>query len=100
MSKTAKLAAAAAVSAAALLWNGDATPTTPSGFFTQAHAVIGRPATPVSYAGVARRTTRRAVVVGAASVPPPPPTTVVVEQPAVTCTEVTSPDGTVTKTCR
>jgi hypothetical protein len=28
----------------------------------QAHAIIGRPLTPLSYAGVARRTTRRAVV--------------------------------------
>ena len=27
---------------------------------TSAHAIIGRPATPMSYAGVARRTTRRA----------------------------------------
>jgi hypothetical protein len=33
----------------------------------KAQAVRGRPATPVSYAGVARRTTRRAMVVGAAS---------------------------------
>jgi hypothetical protein len=33
---------------------------------TQAEARIGRPATPMSYAGVARRTTRRAVVGGAA----------------------------------
>ncbi len=42
------------------------TPETPPGLsFTQeAGAVIGRPATPVSYAGVARRTTRRAVYVG------------------------------------
>jgi hypothetical protein len=31
-----------------------------------AEARIGRPATPMSYAGVARRTTRRAVAVGAA----------------------------------
>lgn len=31
-----------------------------------AEAVIGRPLTPLSYAGVARRTTRRAVVAGAA----------------------------------
>jgi hypothetical protein len=31
-----------------------------------AHAVIGRPLTPMSYAGVARRTTRRAVYTGAA----------------------------------
>jgi hypothetical protein len=30
----------------------------------KAHAVRGRPATPVSYAGVARRTTRRVVAVG------------------------------------
>jgi hypothetical protein len=50
-----------------------------------ANAVIGRPATPVSYAGVARRTTRRTVVattaVVAATPPPPTTTTVVVQQP-------------------
>lgn len=32
-----------------------------------AHAVVGRPMTPVSYAGVARRTTRRAVYATAAA---------------------------------
>ena len=32
-----------------------------------AEARVGRPLTPVSYAGVARRTTRRAVAVGAAT---------------------------------
>jgi hypothetical protein len=32
-----------------------------------AHAVIGMPLTPMSYAGVARRTTRRAVYYGAAT---------------------------------
>lgn len=32
----------------------------------EAHAVIGRPLTPMSYAGVARRTTRRAAYTGAA----------------------------------
>jgi hypothetical protein len=36
------------------------------GFTSQAAARIGRPATPLSYAGVARRTTRRAVGYGAA----------------------------------
>ncbi|WP_336800052.1 hypothetical protein [Kaistia sp. MMO-174] len=38
-----------------------------SGFslFSRAEAIIGRPLTPLSYAGVARRTTRRAVVGGA-----------------------------------
>jgi hypothetical protein len=33
--------------------------------FSEAEARIGRPLTPMSYAGVARRTTRRAVAVGA-----------------------------------
>lgn len=36
-----------------------------------AHAVIGRPLTPMSYAGVARRTTRRAAYVGAATATTP-----------------------------
>lgn len=35
----------------------------------EAHAVIGRPLTPMSYAGVARRTTRRAAYAGAAAAP-------------------------------
>jgi hypothetical protein len=34
----------------------------PGSLVTEANAVIGRPLTPVSYAGVARRTTARAVV--------------------------------------
>jgi hypothetical protein len=34
---------------------------------TKAEARVGRPATPMSYAGVARRTTRRAVTYGAAA---------------------------------
>jgi hypothetical protein len=38
---------------AALGWAG----TGPGGVVTPAHAIIGRPATPVSYAGVARRST-------------------------------------------
>jgi hypothetical protein len=36
-----------------------------NGFVSSAEAIIGRPLTPMSYAGVARRTTRRAVGVGA-----------------------------------
>ena len=35
-------------------------------FAGDAHAIIGRPLTPFSYAGVARRTTRRAAYAGAA----------------------------------
>ena len=40
--------------------------TKPESLVTTAEARIGRPLTPMSYAGVARRTTRRAVVGGAA----------------------------------
>jgi hypothetical protein len=40
--------------------------TAPEGFVTTAQARIGRPLTPLSYAGVARRTTRRAYAAGAA----------------------------------
>ena len=36
-----------------------------------AQAIVGRPMTPVSVAGVARRTTRRAVVYTAAATPAP-----------------------------
>ena len=40
---------------------------TSGAFVTAASARIGRPLTPLSYAGVARRTTRRAVTYGAAA---------------------------------
>jgi hypothetical protein len=49
---------------AALLWSGGSGPS--GSFVSQAEARVGRPATPMSYAGVARRTTRRAVAYGAA----------------------------------
>jgi hypothetical protein len=59
------LAAAAGV---ACLFVGDAPSSTgPDTFVATAQARVGRPATPMSYAGVARRTTRRAVAVGAAA---------------------------------
>ena len=45
---------------------------------TEAQAVVGRPLTPVSYAGVARRTTRRVIVATSVYVPAPPPTATVV----------------------
>jgi hypothetical protein len=50
---------------AVLLWSGDS-PGPFGSFISQVEARVGRPATPMSYAGVARRTTRRAVAVGAA----------------------------------
>jgi hypothetical protein len=50
-------------SALAVLFAADLAPDAPLGlrFAGDAHALIGRPLTPVSYAGVARRTTRRVV---------------------------------------
>ena len=47
----------------------------------EAHAVVGRPMTPVSYAGVARRTTRRMIYVTTVYVATLPPacTVVVIE---------------------
>lgn len=61
-----KLSVATVFCGAALFWNGNVPQNTQGGWVSSAHAVIGRPLTPVSYAGVARRTTRRAVAVGAA----------------------------------
>jgi hypothetical protein len=45
--------------AAALLWNGKGD--VERGLISTSEARVGRPLTPMSYAGVARRTTRRAV---------------------------------------
>jgi hypothetical protein len=56
-------AAAAAALTIGLFWNGETA--IDSGLITSAEARVGRPLTPMSYAGVARRTTRRAVAVGA-----------------------------------
>jgi hypothetical protein len=61
-----RLSIATAVCGAALFWNGDVPRDMQQNWVSSAHAVIGRPLTPVSYAGVARRTTRRAVAAGAA----------------------------------
>jgi len=59
------LAAALVAFAGGLSWNGTSVVT--NGVFSEAQARVGRPLTPMSYAGVARRTTRRAVAVGAAA---------------------------------
>jgi hypothetical protein len=58
------LTAALAAFAAGLSWNDGSV--VKKGVFSEAQARIGRPLTPMSYAGVARRTTRRAVAAGAA----------------------------------
>ena len=55
----------AAAATFGLTWSGTFHTTELSGFLSQANAIRGRPATPMSYAGVARRTT---VGVGAVGV--------------------------------
>jgi hypothetical protein len=57
--KTLLLLTATVAFAGALLWNGKGD--VEQGLVSTSEARVGRPLTPVSYAGVARRTTRRAV---------------------------------------
>jgi len=59
------ICAAAVAAVSGLVWSGSL-PRSASDLVSRAEARIGRPLTPMSYAGVARRTTRRAVAVGAA----------------------------------
>jgi hypothetical protein len=64
---------------------------------SSAHAIIGRPVTPLSYAGVARRTTRRAVAagaaVGAAAAAP------IVVAPVPACVQVVDAYGRIYRRC-
>ena len=84
---------AAVVGLGGLSWNGDLRLNPHSAFVSSAQARIGRPLTPLSYAGVARRTTRRAVAVGAATAP-------VVVVPGVVCTQVVNAYGQIVRVCR
>jgi|ERR1700730_327808 hypothetical protein len=59
------IALAAIAGVAGLFVSEQISLTKPGSLVTEANARIGRPLTPMSYAGVARRTTRRAVVGGA-----------------------------------
>jgi hypothetical protein len=65
---------------------------------SEANAVIGRPLTPMSYAGVARRTTRRAYAAGAAgayyAAPP------AYYAPGAGCVQVVDAYGRLTYRCR
>jgi Na+/proline symporter len=60
------LSIATAVGMFAFFWSGTP-PLSGSSLVSSAEARVGRPLTPMSFAGVARRTTRRAVVYGAAA---------------------------------
>jgi hypothetical protein len=61
-----RLTLASAAGIACLLVSDNPAQIGPDALVSQANAWIGRPLTPMSYAGVARRTTRRAVYAGAA----------------------------------
>ncbi len=65
MKRALRLTLMAVVVAGCLFGNDSPAPTT--SWTSQAGAIIGRPLTPLSYAGVARRTTRRYAYAGAAA---------------------------------
>ena len=83
----------ALVGAACLLVSEKAVLLQKGALMTTAKARIGRPLTPMSYAGVARRTTRRAVAVGAAVAAP------VVVAPARTCVQAVDAYGRIYTRC-
>jgi hypothetical protein len=56
------LSVAVATATFGLIWNGNVTSSNKTGLVTEAQAIIGRPLTPLSFAGVARRTVRRCAV--------------------------------------
>jgi len=89
---------AVGAAAAAFTWSGEA-PGLNRGFMTQAEARIGRPLTPMSYAGVARRTTRRAVAVGAAATAGAAAVGAYANSPSG-CVQVVNSYGQVTTRCR
>lgn len=62
-----RITLAIVVGLGSLFVNEEISLTKTDSLITGAQARIGRPLTPLSYAGVARRTTRRAVAVGAAA---------------------------------
>lgn len=62
MKMTTLTVAAVAAAVTGLFWSGEIFPGVRSSLVTEAHAIIGRPLTPMSYAGVARRTVRRCAV--------------------------------------
>jgi hypothetical protein len=91
-SKAAAIALGTAAFAGGMTWSGEIRPTTSAGLYSQAEARVGRPLTPVSYAGVARRTTRRAAYTRAAAAAATPNTTVVVVPPPAVLHCMTPPE--------
>ena len=94
-----RLSVAIPLGAVALFWNGDFPLDKGSSLMTSAEARIGRPLTPMSYAGVARRTTRRAVAVGAAGAGAAYYGAPVVVAPSPGCAQAVDPYGRVYTRC-
>jgi len=91
--KLLRIALVAIAGIAGLFVSEKSSPTKPVSFVTSAYAIIGRPLTPMSYAGVARRTTVGvgvgvAVGAGAAAVAMP------------ACAQVVNVYGQITTVCR
>jgi hypothetical protein len=86
------------LAAAVLVWNGQLPLDPQASVLSSAEARVGRPLTPMSYAGVARRTTRRAVAVGAVAVGTAAVVAPVVVAPA--CAQVVDVYGRLTTVCR
>jgi hypothetical protein len=93
-----RLTLAGIISGAALFWGGQLPLDRQSSLVSSAEARIGRPLTPMSYAGVARRTTRRAVAVGAVAAGAAVVAAPVVVAPA--CSQVVDVYGRIVTVCR
>jgi len=94
-----RLSIATIVGSAALLWSGQLPLDSQASLVSSAEARIGRPLTPMSYAGVARRTTRRAVAYGAAAGVAVGAATVYAA-PARVCSQAVDAYGRIVTVCR
>lgn len=74
--------------------------TKPGPLVTEAHAIIGRPLTPMSYAGVARRTTYRAATYGHYGAVVVAPVVVAPIVVAPVCAQVVNVYGQIATVCR
>ena len=93
-----RLSLATVLGSAALFWGGQLPLDRQSSLMSSAEARVGRPLTPMSYAGVARRTTRRAVAVGAMATGAAVVAAPMVVAPA--CTQVADAYGRIVTVCR
>jgi hypothetical protein len=93
-----RLSIGTVLGAAVLLWNGQLPIDPQASLVSSVEARVGRPLTPMSYAGVARRTTRRAVAVGAVATGAAVVAAPVVVAPA--CAQVVDAYGRIATVCR